>query len=106
MAKNEPKFMVGDSPRSLMKIGGHRVPGGTWLSSGDVGVPVSVLKKSYPMLKWSDDKKAKKEKVEKLSKDEFYDLIRKDQEALLSKLNVKVSSKDKEADLWKKYHKA
>ena len=95
----EPKFMVGDSPRSLVKIGGHRVPGGTWLSSGDVGVPIAILKKKYSFLKWSDEKKKVKEV--KLSKEEFYDLNRAEQEALLK--DVKVLKKDKEAYLWNKY---
>lgn len=100
----EVKFMVGESRRSLVKIGGHRVPGGVWLGSGDVGVSVAILKKKYSFLIWNDKGESKKE--EKLSKDQFYDLNRKEQEALLVKLNVKVLNKDKEADLWIKYHKA
>ncbi len=60
------KFMVGTSPRSKIPIGGHSLPGGTWFTSGDVGVPENILrdKKQYPFLIWEDDKKVKIDKKE------------------------------------------
>jgi len=101
------KFKVGDSPRSLHKIGGHHIPGGTWLRPEDVGVPEEVLKKDYAYLTWEEEEKKEKKEVapSKLSKEKFYDLIRAEQESHLEKLGIEFSKKDKEADLWEKYNK-
>jgi hypothetical protein len=102
------RFKVGDNPRSLFDIHGHMVAGGTWHTPEGIGVPEAVLKKEFPFLVWEGKEKKKagikevRTKV-KLSKEQFFKLNRKQQEAELKKLGIKFSKKDKEADLWDKY---
>ena len=109
------KFRVSESPSTSFTIGNSRCNGGTWYSSGDVGVSEEVLAREYPFLEWDNPpKKFAKEtsKVSavksnpKISEDEFFELTRKEQENLLDKLNIKHTKKDKEADLWNKYESA
>ena len=61
------KFSVGDSPRSSFTIGNSRCNGGSWYSSGDVGVDEEALARDYPFLKWDSEpkrfKESKKEEV-------------------------------------------
>jgi len=51
------KFRVGDSSNTVFTIGNSRCHGGTWYSSGDVGISEEVLVRDYPFLTWDEKPK-------------------------------------------------